>query len=177
MLLDNQCNLKSYDSAPNVSTPLSSVFIKGDLKLLRDSFNTLTNEPLFLLIVIAASNYAWLSTWMLRQQYCNPPWSNKLMRVNFHRKYITKLSFWVLAIRRHFPIRLRSWGFQRWPFVVTCQSDYEADVLSVGPSSSLSDKITKLTFRAWAFRQSKSFATKCSGSLPHRLGTCRFFRN
>ena len=37
----------SYDSRPNVST-LSSVFIRGDLKLLRDSFYTLTNERLFL---------------------------------------------------------------------------------------------------------------------------------
>ena len=59
---------------------------------------------------------------------------------------ITKLTFPTLALRRHSPIRLWSWGFQRWAFVVTCQSDYEADVPNVGPSSSLSDKITKLRF-------------------------------
>lgn len=44
------CNFKSYDSRPNVSTPLSSVFIRGDEKLLFDSSYALTNELLFSLM-------------------------------------------------------------------------------------------------------------------------------
>ena len=44
--------------------------------------------------------------------------------------------------------RLRSWRFERSPFVVTCRLHYEADVSSVRPSSSLADRITKLKFRA-----------------------------
>ena len=50
VLLENECNLKSYDSGPNVSTLMSSVFIRGNLKLLRDSSYTVTNERLFLIM-------------------------------------------------------------------------------------------------------------------------------
>ena len=39
--------VKSYDSGPKVSILLSSVFIRGDLMLLDDSFYTLTNQRLF----------------------------------------------------------------------------------------------------------------------------------
>ena len=39
-----------YTLLSNVSTLLPGVFIKGDLKLLRDSLYTLTNERLFLLM-------------------------------------------------------------------------------------------------------------------------------
>ena len=35
--------LKGYDSGPNVSTLLSSIF-RGDQKLLRDYFDTLANQ-------------------------------------------------------------------------------------------------------------------------------------
>lgn len=46
----HECNFKRYDSRPNVSTPLSSVFIRGDEKLLFDSSYALTNERLFSLM-------------------------------------------------------------------------------------------------------------------------------
>ena len=36
----HKCNLKSYDSRPNVSTLLSTVLIRGDLRLLQNSFYT-----------------------------------------------------------------------------------------------------------------------------------------
>ena len=39
----DECNLKSYNSRPNVSTLLSSVFIRGDLVLQKGPFYTLTN--------------------------------------------------------------------------------------------------------------------------------------
>ena len=39
-----------YTLLSNVSTLLPGVFIKGDLKLLRDSLYTLTNEGLLLLM-------------------------------------------------------------------------------------------------------------------------------
>ena len=42
--------LKSYESRPNVLTLPSSVFIGDDLKLSTDSFYTLTNRSLFLLM-------------------------------------------------------------------------------------------------------------------------------
>ena len=48
----NECNLKSYDSRCNVSTRLSSIFIRGDQNLLCDSLFTLTNERLFLLMSV-----------------------------------------------------------------------------------------------------------------------------
>lgn len=41
-------------------------------------------------------------------------------------------------VRVKLPLRLRSWGFERWPFV-TCRLDCEDDVLSVSPWSSFSD--------------------------------------
>ena len=68
------------------------------------------------------------------------------------RQWFRRLTLRALALRRHFPIRLRSWGYERWPFVVTFPLDNEADV---SPSSSLSDEITKLTLRALALRQSE----------------------
>ena len=52
---------------------------------------------------------------------------------NFHGVEITKLMFRAFALRRHFPIR------------------FEDDVSSISSSSSLSDKITKMTFRASPF--------------------------
>ena len=48
-----------------------------------------------------------------------------------------KLTFRALALRRRFPIRSRSWLFERWPFVVSFRLDYEADVSRVGPFSKL----------------------------------------
>ena len=60
------------------------------------------------------------------------------LRRNFPiRIIITKLTFRASALRRHFPIRLRSWRFERQTFVATFRLDYEADVASVSPSSSL----------------------------------------
>ena len=70
----------------------------------------------------------------------------------------------VPALSRHLPIRSRSWRFKCWPFVVTCRLDYEAEVSSVSPPSSLADYITKLKFRAWALRR----------HLPIRLRSWRF---
>ena len=49
--------------------------------------------------------------------------------------YITKLTFRAFALRRHLPIRLRSWRFEGSSFVVTCRLDYEAEVASLNPSS------------------------------------------
>ena len=49
-LAKNECNEKSHESRTDVSALLSSVFVKGDLKLLDDSFNTLTIQCLFSLI-------------------------------------------------------------------------------------------------------------------------------
>ena len=43
-------NANGYVSKPNVSTFLSRVFIRGDLKLLPDSFYKLINRILFLLM-------------------------------------------------------------------------------------------------------------------------------
>ena len=40
----------SYDSRPNVSTSLHSVFIRGDLKLLSDALNTLKMSINFILL-------------------------------------------------------------------------------------------------------------------------------
>ena len=58
---------------------------------------------------------------------------------NLQREEITKLTFRALALRRHFPIRLRRWRSERQHFVVTFRLDYEVDVSSVRPSSALSD--------------------------------------
>ena len=69
-----------------------------------------------------------------------------------------------LALRRHFPIRLRSWRFERQPFVVTLRLDYDDDVSRVSPSSSLSDYITKTIVRALALRR----------HFPIRLRSWRF---
>ena len=41
------------------------------------------------------------------------------------------MTFRELVLRRHFPIRLRRWRFERWPFVVTFRLNYEDDVWSV----------------------------------------------
>ena len=49
-LAKSECNEKSHESRTDVSTLLSSVFVKGDLKLLDDSFYTLTIKCLFSLI-------------------------------------------------------------------------------------------------------------------------------
>ena len=49
-LAKNECNEKSHESRTDVSTLLSSVFVKGDLKLLDDYFYTLTVQCLFSLI-------------------------------------------------------------------------------------------------------------------------------
>ena len=49
-LAKNECNEKSHESRTGVSTLLSSVFIKGDLRLLNDSFYTLTIQSLFSVI-------------------------------------------------------------------------------------------------------------------------------
>ena len=45
---------------------------------------------------------------------------------------------------------LRRCRFECWQFVVTFRVDYEDDVSSVSHSSSLSDEITKISFRALA---------------------------
>ena len=50
---------------------------------------------------------------------------------------ITKLTFRGLTLCRQFPIRLRSWRFEGWHFVVAFRLDYEADVTRVGPFSEL----------------------------------------
>ena len=79
---------------------------------------------------------------------------------------VTKLAFRALALRRHFPIRLRRWSFERSPFVVTFRFGYENGVSSVSPSSLLSDLITKRAFRALALRR----------HFPIRLRRWRFER-
>ena len=44
------------------------------------------------------------------------------------------MRFRAFALRRHLPIRLRRWGFERSPFVVILRLDYEDYVSSVSPS-------------------------------------------
>ena len=70
----------------------------------------------------------------------------------------------MFALRRHFPIRLRSWRFECSHFVVTFWLDCKDDVSNVRPSSSLSDKTTKMTF--WVFALRRHF--------PNRLRRCCF---
>ena len=66
--------------------------------------------------------------------------SNKLVKFPTWIEEITRLTFRVLVLRRHLPIRLRRWRFQCSPFV-----------------GALSDYITKMTFRALTLRQSEDF--------------------
>ena len=73
---------------------------------------------------------------------------------NNHHKVNTKPTFWAYALRRHFPIRLRWWRSESYPFVITFRLDYEDDVSRVSPSSSISDYIMRLTLRALALRHS-----------------------
>ena len=62
-------------------------------------------------------------------------YQTRLYGSNFHRKEVTKLTFWALALRRQFPIRLRRWRFKRSSSVVPFRLDYEADVSSALHSS------------------------------------------
>ena len=50
---------------------------------------------------------------------------------NFNGQEITKLMFWALALCRLVPNRIRSWRFEREPFVVAFPEGYEDDFLSV----------------------------------------------
>lgn len=49
LLAQSVCNLKSYDSRPIILRPLSSVFIRGDLKSSQDSLYMLTYISAFTL--------------------------------------------------------------------------------------------------------------------------------
>ena len=79
-----------------------------------------------------------------------------------------------LALRRHFPISLRSWRFERQPFVVSFRLAYKAYVPSVSPSP-LCDKLTKLTFQALALRQSEWSKYSFSWRANTRKRHLRYF--
>ena len=81
--------------------------------------------------------------------------SNKLIRIKFPALKANEGEVSSVSLRRHLPIRLRSWRFERSSFVVTCRLYYDADGSSVSLWSALADYITKLTVRAFALRQSK----------------------